>query len=90
MFVGHYGIGLAAKRFAPQTSVGTLVFAALFADMLAWLFVVAGIEHFAIKPGITVTNPLDLHVQAGISSLVFVFVTVAWAYCVDRLRSSKG
>jgi hypothetical protein len=219
MFVGHYGIGLAAKRFAPQTSVGTLVFAALFADMLAWVLVVAGIEHFAIKPGITVTNPLDLYdypishslatdavwgallaagyylvrkywrgtllifaavlshwfldlvahradmpltpgihkyyglglynshigmigveglvwfggiviylratrskkplgtyvfsigaavltwiwlaslrglpppgtiVQAGISSLVFVFVTVAWAYCVDRLRSSKG
>jgi hypothetical protein len=61
MFVGHYGVGLAAKRFAPQTSVGTLVLAAFFADLLGWALVVAGIEHFAIKPGITVTNPLDLY-----------------------------
>lgn len=61
MLVGHYGVGLAAKRFAPQTSVGTLVLAALFADLLGWALVVTGIEHFAIKPGITVTNPLDLY-----------------------------
>jgi hypothetical protein len=61
MFVGHYGVGLAAKRFAPQTSLGTLVCAALFADLLAWALVVAGVEHFAIRPGITTTNPLDLY-----------------------------
>jgi hypothetical protein len=61
MFVGHYGVGLAAKRFAPRMSVGTLVLAALFADLLGWALVVAGIEHFAIKPGITITNPLDLY-----------------------------
>lgn len=61
MFVGHYGVGLTAKWFAPKTSLGTLVFAALFADLLAWSLVVAGVEHFAIKPGITTTNPLDLY-----------------------------
>jgi len=61
MFVGHYGIGLAAKRFAPQTSLGTMVLAALLADLLAWTLVIAGIEHFAIKTGITATNPLDLY-----------------------------
>lgn len=61
MFVGHYAVGLAAKRFAPQTSLGTLVFAAMFADLLAWAFVVTGIEHFAIRPGITTANALDLY-----------------------------
>jgi hypothetical protein len=61
MFVGHYGIGLAAKRFAPQMSLGTLVLAALLADLLAWTLVVVGTEHFAIQPGITATNPLDLY-----------------------------
>ena len=60
MFVGHYGVGLAAKRFAPQASVGTLVLGALFADLLGWALVVTGIEHFA-KLGITITNPLDLY-----------------------------
>src|SRR5215472_3969376 len=38
-----------------------LVFAALFADLLGWALVVGGVEHFAIKPGITTANPLDLY-----------------------------
>jgi hypothetical protein len=42
-------------------SLGTLVLAALFADLLLWVLLLTGIEHFAIKPGITVTNALDLY-----------------------------
>lgn len=61
MFVGHLAVGLAAKRAAPRTSMGTLLLAALVADLLVWSLVVAGIEHVAIKPGITVTNPFDLY-----------------------------
>jgi hypothetical protein len=61
MFVGHFAVGLAAKPAAPRTSIGTLVLAALLADLLVWAFVVAGIEHIAIKPGITATNALDLY-----------------------------
>src|SRR5512135_1702374 len=76
MFVGHYGLGLAAKRFAPQTALGTLLFAALFADLLGWVLVVAGVEHFAIRPGITTTNPLDLYDYPISHSLV---TEVAWA-----------
>ena len=59
MFVAHQGVGLAAKRFAPETSLGTLLAAAMWPDLLAWALVVAGIEHFAFRPGITLTNPLD-------------------------------
>jgi len=76
VFVGHYGVGLAAKRFAPQTSLGTLVFAALFADLLAWGLVVVGVEHFAITPRITLTNPLDLYDYPISHSLAMDFV---WA-----------
>ncbi len=61
MFVGHYGVAFAAKKVAPQTSLGTLVLAALLADLLGWTLVVAGVEHFAFKPGITITNPLDAY-----------------------------
>jgi hypothetical protein len=76
VLVGHYGVGLAAKRFAPQTSLGTLVCAALFADLLAWALVIAGIEHFAIRPGITMTNSLDLYDYPISHSLATDF---AWA-----------
>lgn len=76
MFVAHYGVALAAKRFAPRTSLGTLVLAALFADLLGWALVLAGIEHFGIKPGITTTNPLDLYDYPISHSLV---TDLAWA-----------
>jgi hypothetical protein len=34
MFVGHFAVGLAAKRVAPAVSLGTLVLAAMLADLL--------------------------------------------------------
>lgn len=61
MFVGHFAVGLAAKRAAPRASLGTLMLASLVPDLLVWALVVAGIEHVAVKPGITRTNPFDLY-----------------------------
>jgi len=60
MFVGHLAAGFAAKRFAPRTSLGTLLVAALLADLLWVIFLLAGIEHARIQPGITAANALDL------------------------------
>jgi hypothetical protein len=87
MFVGHYGVGLAVKRFAPQTSLGTLLFAALFSDLLGWVLVVAGVEHFAIRPGITATNPLDLYdypISHSLATDALWAVLLAFAYYLVR------
>jgi hypothetical protein len=48
VLVGHFAVGLVAKRTEPALSLGTLVFAALLADVLAFTLVAAGIEHFRI------------------------------------------
>lgn len=61
MLVGHFGVGLAAKRIAPETSAGTLMLASLLPDFLAWILLLAGVEHARIHPGITRTNALDLY-----------------------------
>ncbi len=61
MLVGHFGVGLAAKRIVPETSAGTLMLASLLPDFLAWILLLAGVEHARIHPGITRTNPLDLY-----------------------------
>ena len=53
MLVGHFAVGLAAKRVAPALSLETTVFAALLADVLAFTLVAAGIEHFRIAPSAT-------------------------------------
>jgi hypothetical protein len=57
MFIGHFGV--AAKRVAPKTSLGTLILAAQFLDFLWPVFVLLGIEHVRIAPGATPVSPLD-------------------------------
>lgn len=59
MFLGHYGLGLAAKRVAPRTSLGTLWMAAQFLDLIWPIFLLLGIERVNVDPGNTVVTPLD-------------------------------
>jgi hypothetical protein len=87
MFVGHIGVGLAAKAAAPRSSLATLVLAAVLLDLLVWAFVVAGVEHIAIKPGITATNAFDLYDYPISHSLLMAVVwgaAMATAYDVTR------
>lgn len=59
MFLGHFGLAFAAKRVAPQTSLGTALLATEFADCLWPVFLTMGIEQVRIAPGITRMTPLD-------------------------------
>ncbi|MBZ5645515.1 MAG: hypothetical protein LAO19_22405 [Acidobacteriia bacterium] len=59
MFLGHFGVALAAKKAAPKASLGTLVFAAQFADLLWPLLLLAGFERVNIVPGLLAASPFD-------------------------------
>jgi hypothetical protein len=59
MFLGHYGIAFAAKKAAPNASLGTLVFAAQFADILWPVMLLLGIEKVRIVPGLLPASPFD-------------------------------
>jgi hypothetical protein len=61
MFIGHFGIALAAKRVAPRTSVGTLILGAQFLDFLWPILLLTGTEHVRIAPGITKVSPFDFY-----------------------------
>lgn len=76
MFIGHFGVALGAKRFAPRTSLATLIVAAEFLDVLWPVFLVAGVEHVRIAPGITRVTPLDFYDYPISHSLV---TSVGWA-----------
>jgi hypothetical protein len=56
MLVGHFAVGLAAKRMEPTVSVGTLVLASVMADLLWCNFMIIGIEHVQFKRGIGAAN----------------------------------
>jgi membrane-bound metal-dependent hydrolase YbcI (DUF457 family) len=59
MFIGHIAVALAAKRAAPKTSLGTLLVACEWPDLLWPLLLLAGVERVRIAPGITRVTPLD-------------------------------
>lgn len=58
MFIGHFAVGLAGKRFAPDASLASLWLAALFADVLWPVLVAVGAEEVQIVPGNTAYTPL--------------------------------
>jgi hypothetical protein len=59
MFIGHFALGYAAKRWAPGLSLAALFAAAQFADLLWPVLVALGIEQVRIVPGITASTPLE-------------------------------
>jgi membrane-bound metal-dependent hydrolase YbcI (DUF457 family) len=76
MFIGHFAVGLAAKKFAPRASLAPLVAAPLFLDILWPPFLLLGWEHVRIDPGNTRYTPLDLYDYPWSHSL---FMSMVWA-----------
>jgi len=54
MFIGHYAVGLIAKKLAPRTSLGALIAAPILLDLLWPIFLLLGWEHVSIVQN---TNP---------------------------------
>ncbi len=84
MFIGHYALGLGAKRLAPEVSVGALFLACQWADLLWPTLVLAGVESFAIRPGVTAVTPLDFQYYPYSHSLVALVIWGAIFACVYR------
>ena len=74
MFIGHFALGLASKRVAPRVSLGALFLACQFADLLWPTLVLAGLESFSIRPGITAVTPLDFEHYPYSHSLLTLIV----------------
>jgi hypothetical protein len=74
MFIGHFGVALAAKKVARRTSLGTLILAAQFADLLWPILLLAGVEHVEIVPGITKVSPFDFTDYPFSHSLLTLFL----------------
>ena len=59
MFIGHFAVGLASKKFSQLPSLAVMFIAVQFLDLIWPIFVLTGIESFKIEEGITVLTPLD-------------------------------
>jgi len=92
MFIGHFGVALAAKKAAPKASLALLIFATQFVDLLWPILLLLGVEHVVISPGITRTSPLNFTDYPISHSLVMGIVwglAVGGTYYAFR-RYSRG
>ncbi len=76
MFIGHYAMGLAAKRIEPRLSLALLLTAPQVLDLLWPVFVLAGLEHVEVAPGNTAFTPLAFVDYPWSHSLV---MSLLWA-----------
>jgi membrane-bound metal-dependent hydrolase YbcI (DUF457 family) len=87
MFIGHHAAGFAAKRLAPEVSLGTLFAAAMWIDLVWPVLLILGLEHVRIDPGNTAVTPLDFYDYPITHSLLSVIgwgLAAAIAYRLIR------
>ena len=91
MFIGHFAVGFAAKKWIPAVSLGTFFLAAQLADLIWPTLLTFGIERVEIAPGITAVTPLDFvsyplsHSLVALSLWATIFAVIYWA-----ARRSRG
>jgi hypothetical protein len=87
MFIGHYGVSFAAKRFAPGSSLGVFFLAVQLLDVLFAILVLAGIEQLRIVPGFTQYNAYDLYYMPYSHSLAGA---IGWSVAAGLLARALG
>ena len=85
MFIGHFAVGLGAKRAAPALSLGALILACQLADLIWPTLVLMGVEHVAIAPGDTVVTPLRFESYPYSHSLLGLIVWAVMAAGLYRM-----
>lgn len=86
MFLGHFAVGLAAKRVAPRTSLATLFAAAQLVDLVWPVLVLLGLESLRVEPGDTAFTPLAFVHYPWTHSLL---MAVAWGAGLGLLYRAR-
>jgi len=95
MYIGHLAVGFGIRAATTNSdgggspSLGTCILAAMLADLLLGLLLLAGIEHVRIAPGDAVAVPFDLYDYPWSHSLMMLLVwaaVVGGSYFARRRR----
>jgi len=90
VFLGHYGVAFAAKRASPETSLGTLTFAAQWLDELWPILLLLGVERVRIAPGSMPASDLDFvsyPISHSLLTAIGWSVIIGLVYFFARRRS---
>jgi hypothetical protein len=95
MLVGHFAVAFVGKRIEPRLSLGTLMLASMFADILWPIFTIAGIEYVAGKPGDLKNNVFDMAFSHSLMmdtiwAALFAGAYFLWRYYRHREHYSRA
>ena len=90
MFIGHFAVGLAAKRATPRLSLAALFAAAILADVIWPVLILLGVEQVRIDPGNTKLTPLDFVSYPYSHSLLLLIVWGAVFGWIVRRRDPRA
>ena len=91
MGIGHLAVGFAARRAAPAVPLAVLLLAATLLDVLLGAFLLLGLEHARIVPGVTAASPIDLYDYPFSHSLVAAALwSVLFAALFSLYRRNRG
>lgn len=95
MFIGHYGVALAAPRVVASVPLWVLFLSVQVVDLVWGVLILAGIEQVRIVPGFTAMSPLDLyhmpwsHSLPGALALSAAFGGLYWLFArKDRVAGA--
>jgi hypothetical protein len=77
MFIGHFGVGLGAKKYAPKISLGTLFIAAQWLDLLWPTLLLLHVERVEIHPELEGNRAMAFIYYPLSHSLLMV---IAWSF----------
>lgn len=87
MFVGHYAGAFVARAYEKRLPLAAAFIAAQFVDLWWDFFILTGVEHARIVPGLA-SNPLDLYFMPYTHSLL---ATLFWASLVfGAVKATKA
>ena len=90
MFIGHYALALSAKKIDNLPSLAILFIAVQFLDLLWPIFVLLGIETFAIEVGNTAMTPLNfISYPYSHSLLASIFWAILFAIGYFLIKKNK-
>ncbi len=92
MFIGHYGVGFAAKKLDSRPSLGTMFMASQWVDLIWPVLLLLGIEEVKVDPGNTAFTPLAFvyyPFSHGFLSVMIWAALFAGIYFIIK-RNAKG
>ena len=90
MFVGHYGVSLAAKRVDARLPLGWLFLAVQLPDIVWAVLFLLGVEKARIIPAQTAVRAVDLYYIPYSHSLVASLLWAGALYAIFRLLPSRA